>query len=159
VTPDPKEFGYSATLNDMPKPAFLAVDKAGDKQPNAGVLSLNSGSPLNVAIPISVPENYPSNRLLQVSVYDPATRSVVATVDRKLQDSLAKKRPDGASLVELALPAIQRPGSYVLDAKLTSETTSDNGARQVLPSPVTCNTAVVQPIKARSCRLLSLQVH
>ena len=50
-------------------------------------------------------------------------------------------------------------GSYVLDAKLTSETTSDNGARQVLPSPVTCNTAVVQPNKARSCRLLSLQVH
>jgi beta-glucanase (GH16 family) len=159
VTPDPKEFGYSAALNDMPKPAFLAVDKVGDKQPNAGVLSLNSGSPLNVAIPISLPDNYPSNRLLQVSVYDPATRSVVATADRKLQDSLVKKRADGAGLVEFSLPAIQRPGSYVLDAKLTSETTSDNGARQVLPSPVTCNTAVVQPNKARSCRLLSLQVH
>jgi hypothetical protein len=76
-----------------------------------------------------------------------------------LQDSLVKKRADGAGVVEFSLPAIQRPGSYVLDAKLTSETTSDNGARQVLPSPVTCNTAVVQPNKARSCRLLSLQVH
>jgi beta-glucanase (GH16 family) len=159
VTPDPKEFGYSAAINDMPKPAFLAVDKAGDKQPSAGVLSMNSGSPLNVVVPISVPENYPSNRRLQVSVYDPATRSVVATADRQLQESLAKKRPDGAGLVELSLPAIQRPGNYILDAKLTSEVTGDNGARQVLPSPVTCNTAVVQPNKARSCRLLSLQVH
>src|SRR5260370_14996971 len=126
VTPDPKEFGYSAALNDMPKPALLAVDQAGDKQPNAGVLSLNSGSPLNVAIPISLPENYPSNRSLQVSVYDPATRSGVANADRKVHDSLVKKRADGAGLGELSLPAIQRPGNYVLDAKLTSETTSDN---------------------------------
>jgi hypothetical protein len=76
-----------------------------------------------------------------------------------LQEGLVKKRDDGAGLVELSLPAIQRPGNYVLDAKLTSETTDDKGARAVLPSPVTCSTAVVQPVKARSCRLLSLQVH
>jgi beta-glucanase (GH16 family) len=159
LTPDPKEFGYSSAINDMPKPAFLAVDKVADKKPNAGVLSLNSGSPLNVAIPISVPENYPSNRLLQVSVYDSATRSVVASADRKLQETLANKRADGAGLVELSLPAIQRPGNYVLEAKLTSDTTNDKGARQVLPSPVTCSTGVIQPVKARSCRLLSVQVH
>jgi hypothetical protein len=159
LTPDPKEFGYSSAIDDMPKPAFLAVDKVADKKPNAGVLSLNSGSPLNVAIPISVPENYPSNRLLQVSVYDSATRSVVASADRKLQETLANKRADGAGVVELSLPAIQRPGNYVLEAKLTSDTTNDKGARQVLPSPVTCSTGVIQPVKARSCRLLSLQVH
>ncbi|WP_426434907.1 glycoside hydrolase family 16 protein [Bradyrhizobium genosp. P] len=159
LTPDPKEFGYSSAINDMPKPAFLAIDKVADKKPNAGVLSLNSGSPLNLAIPVSVPENYPSNRLLQVSVYDPVTRSVVASADRKLQESLANKRADGAGLVELSLPAIQRPGNYVLEAKLTSETTNDKGARQVLQSPVTCSTGVVQPVKARSCQLLSLNVH
>jgi hypothetical protein len=159
VTPDPKEFGYSATLYDMPKPAFLAVKASGDQQPGAGVVSLDAKDPLKLEIPISVPENYPSNRLLQVWVYDEGARSTVATVNRKLQESLAKKRADGATVIELSLSAIQRPGNYVLDARLTSETTADNGAKEVLPSPVSCSTGVVQPVKARSCRLLSLQVH
>ena len=159
VTPDPKEFGYSAAVNDMPKPTFLTVDKAGDKRPNTGVLSLNAKDPINIEIPIRLPENYPSNRLLQVWVYDQTARSTVATVDRKLQESLLKKGPDGAGVVELSLPALQRPGNFVLDARLTSETTDDKGAKQVLPSPVTCSTGVAQPVKGRSCRLLSLQVH
>jgi beta-glucanase (GH16 family) len=158
VTPDPKEFGYSTTIRDMAKPAFLPVKSTGQQQPNGGVLSLKAADPLKVQIPINVPEGYPSNRQLQISVYDPAARSVVATVDRKLQEGTEKRRADGAEVVELTLPAIQRIGNFVMEAKLTAEMTDDKGARQVLPSPVTCSTAVDQPVKARSCRLLTMQV-
>lgn len=157
VTPDPKEFGYSTTINDMPKPAFLPVKVLGEQQQANGVLSVKGADPLKLEIPIDVPENYPSNRRLQVWVYDPTARSMVTTVERKLQESTVKKRADGASVVELSLPALQRTGNLVLDAKLVAETTDDKGARQVLPSPITCRTDVAQPIKARSCRLLTLE--
>lgn len=159
VTPDPKEFGYSTTIRDMVKPAFLPVKAARPQQPKAGVLSVKATDPLKVEIPINVPEGYPSNRQLQVSVYDPTARSVVATVERKLQEGAEKRRADGSAVVELTLPAIQRIGNFVMDAKLMADTTDDKGARQVLPSPVTCSTAVTQPLKARSCRLLTVQVH
>jgi len=100
VTPDPKEFGYSSTIRDMAKPAFLPVKAAGERQ-NAGVLSLKSADPLKLEVPIEVPEGYPSNRLLQAWVYDPAARSTVTTVERKLQDSAIKKRADGGHEVYL----------------------------------------------------------
>lgn len=158
VTPDPKEFGYSTTINDMPKPAFLPVKLLGEQQQNAGVVSVKTTDPLKVEIPIDVPENYPSNRRLQVYVYDPTAQSVIAMVDRKL-DSLGKKRADGTNVVELQLPPIQRSGEFNLSAKLSSETTDEKGAKQVLMSPATCSTAVAQPVKARACRLLSLQAH
>lgn len=159
VTPDPKEFGYSTTIRDMAKPAFLPVKAAGPQQPKAGVLSVKATDPLKVEIPINVPEGYPSNRQLQVSVYDPAARSLVAMADRRLQESAEKKEADGANVVELTLPPIQRIGNFVIEAKLMAETTDEKGMRQVLPSPVTCSTALAQPRKARSCRLLTVQVH
>ena len=83
---------------------------------------------------------------------------MVASANAGLQEKSLKKRADGASIVELSLPAISRAGSYVLAAKLTSEVTGANGAKEVQFSPVTCSTEVVQPVKARSCRLLSLKV-
>jgi beta-glucanase (GH16 family) len=159
VTPDPKDFGYSATLNDMPKPAFLKVSKAvAGKQANAGILSLNTTDPLNVEIPITLPENYPSNRMLQAWVFDETTGMVVGSANARLQEGSVKKRPDGASIVELSMPAIPRAGSYVLSGKLTSEVAGEKGIKEVLASPVTCSTDVVQPVKGRSCRLLSLKV-
>jgi beta-glucanase (GH16 family) len=159
LTPDPKDFGYNAALNDMPKPAFLSIKKAvAARQPNAGVMSLNTAEPLDLEIPIKVPENYPANRTLQVSVTDEATGVAVASANARLQEGSLKKRADGASIVALSMPAIQQAGSYVLAGKLTAEVTGDNGAREVLPSPVTCSTDVIQPVKARSCRLLSLHV-
>jgi len=163
LTPDPKDFGYSASLNDMAKPAFLPAllnvkNAVADRQPKAGVMSLNTGEQLNFEIPIKVPENYPGNRMLQVSIYDEATGTAVASANRKLQDEFLKKSAEGASVVELSLPAIRRPGNYFVAGKLTADIVSEKGAREVLPSPVTCSTDVIQPIKARSCRLLSLQV-
>lgn len=159
ATPDPKEFGYSSTLRDLAKPAFLPVKAANGQQPNAGVLSLKATDPLKIEIPIAVPEDYPSNRQLQVWVHDPAARATVATVEWKLQESAGNKRADGASVVELSLPALQRTGNLVLDAKLVAATTNETGAKQVLASPIACRTDVPQPIKARSCRLLTLEVH
>jgi beta-glucanase (GH16 family) len=159
LTPDPKDFGYIAAFNDMPKPAFLSLNKAGkNRQPDAGILSLNTAEPLDLEIPIKVPENYPANRTLQVSVADEATGATVASANARLQEGSLKKRADGASIVALSMPAIQQAGNYVLAGKLTAEVAGDNGAREVLPSPVTCSTDVIQPIKARSCRLLSLHV-
>jgi beta-glucanase (GH16 family) len=159
VTPDPKEFGYSTAINDMPKPAFLGVKKAGaDRKPNAGVMSLNAAEALNFEIPIKIPEKYPTNRTLQVSVADEATGATVASANARPQEGSLKKRADGASIIELSMPAIQQAGNYILAGKLTAEVAGDSGAREVLPSPVTCSTDVIQPIKARSCRLLSLHV-
>jgi beta-glucanase (GH16 family) len=160
LTPDPKDFGYVSALNDMPKPAFMGVKKAvADRKPNAGVMSLNAAEPLNFEIPIKIPENYPADRVLQVSVADEATGVTLASANSKLQKESLKKGADGASVVELSLPPIQRPGNYIVAAKLTADVADEKGARQVLPSPVTCSTDVIQPVKARSCRLLSLQVH
>lgn len=159
LTPDPKEFGYSTVINDMPKPVFLAARAQGEPQPKAGVASVKGSEPVKVEIPVKLPEGYPSNRLLQVSIYDPSTRSLLATLDQRLQDGAQKKRADGAGIVEMTFPAIQRTGNFVVEGRLTSETTDEKGARQVLPSPVACSTGVDQPVKARSCRLLMLQVH
>ncbi|MBH5368998.1 glycoside hydrolase family 16 protein [Bradyrhizobium glycinis] len=159
VTPDPGEFGYSTAINDMPKPAFLPVKAPGEFKSGAGTLSLKAADPLKFEVPINIPEGYPTNRTLQVYVYDPASNSVIATLDRKLQGSNGKKRADGASVIEVQLPPIQRSGQFNLSAKLSSEAADEKGGKQVLTSPVTCSTDVVQPVKARACRLLLLNVH
>jgi hypothetical protein len=52
------------------------------------------------------------------------------------------------------LPAVQRPGNYILFGRLTSET----GTKETLSSPITCSTGVVQPIKATVCKLVYLDV-
>jgi beta-glucanase (GH16 family) len=156
LTPDPQEFGYSSSLNDMPKPTFLRDTTIGGKQ---GAISLSGGSgPLDVAVPLQMPENYPSNRTLQIAISDEATGAIVGSASRKLQDAPLEKRSDGASVIKLSVPAPRRPGNYRLDGKLTAEVPNEKGAMEVLPSPVACDTDVAQPPKARSCRLLSLQV-
>jgi beta-glucanase (GH16 family) len=158
VTPDPKDFGYTSAINDMPKPAFMKVSKVAGKQPSAGVSSVNTTDPLNVEIPIKVPDDYPSNRTVQAWVVDEATGSTVASAYTKLQEGSVKKRDDGTSVVEVSMPAIPRAGSYIMSAKLTADVTGDKGGKEVLASPVTCSTDVVQPVKGRSCRLVSLKV-
>lgn len=158
ATPDPKEFGYSTTINDMPKPAFLNGGKVAGKPATAGSTSLSAGEPVTVEVPVKLPDGYPSNRTLQAWLVDQETGAMAGTANAKLDPSSLKKRSDGASIVELALPPISRAGSFVLSAKLTSEVSGDKGTRQVLPSPVTCSTQIVQPEKALSCRLLSLRV-
>jgi beta-glucanase (GH16 family) len=159
LTPDPKGFGYAAPFDDMPKPTFLDIKLVTpDRQREAGVISMDTAEKLNLEIPIKVPEKYPTNRVLQVSIIDETTGAPVASVSSKLQEEFLKKGADGASIVELSLPAIQRPGNYLISGKLTAELTDENGATDVLQSPVTCSTNIVQPIKARSCRLMSLHV-
>jgi beta-glucanase (GH16 family) len=158
VTPDPKQFGYTTSINDMPKPAFLNVGRVAGKPANAGMATLAAAEPVTVEIPVKLPDGYPSNRTLQAWIVDEATGTTVTFANAKLDPATLKKREDGASLVELSLPVIQRAGSYLLSAKLTSEVTGDKGARQVLPSPVACSTDVAQPAKALSCRLVSLKV-
>ena len=156
VTPDPNDFGYTAALNDMPKPAFLNVTKvAGDKKPNAGVLSLNTADPLKVEVPIKIPEDYPTNRMLHVYVFDETTGAMVASAKKPLQQVSRKEGEDGASVMEFALPAVPREGNFVLGSKLTAEVAGEVGPKEV---PIACDTAMVQPKKARSCRLLSLHV-
>ena len=157
VTPDPKDFGYTATINDMSKPAFLNVSKVAGKQANAGGWALTTTDKLDAEIPIKVPENYPTNRVLQVTVYDMAAGSVIASTSAKLQSNTDKERPDGATVAAVSLPAVQRPGKYVLFGKLTTRSTA-NGKRDTLSSPVTCSTGVAQPIKATVCKLLYLDV-
>lgn len=158
VTPDPKQFGYSTTINDMPKPTFLKVGNVAGKPVNAGAASLGASQAVTVEIPIRLPEGYPSNRTLQASLVDQANGTTAATANAKLEPASLKKRSDGATVVELSLPAVTRTGSFALTAKLISEVSGDKGARQVLPSPVACSTDIVQPEKALSCRLVSLQV-
>ncbi|WMT72897.1 glycoside hydrolase family 16 protein [Bradyrhizobium sp. Ash2021] len=159
LTPDPKQFGYSAPLNDMAKPAFLGVSKVvAGKRPNAGVLALSTSDKLDVEIPLKIPEDYPSDRTLQLTVYDKATGAIVGSANTKLQVEAGKKRADGSTVAVASLPAVQRPGNYILFGRLTADVPNGSGARQVLPSPVTCSTDVVQPAKATVCKLLYLDV-
>jgi beta-glucanase (GH16 family) len=159
LTPDPKQFGYSAPLNDMAKPAFLGVSKVvAGKRPNAGVLALSTSDKLDVEIPLKIPEDYPSDRTLQLTVYDKATGAIVASANTKLQVEADKKRADGSTIAVASLPAVQRPGNYILFGRLTADVPNGSGAKQALPSPVTCSTDVVQPAKATVCKLLNLDV-
>ena len=159
LTPDPKQFGYSAPLNDMAKPAFLGVSKVvAGKRPNAGVLALSTSDKLDVEIPLKIPDDYPSDRTLQLTVYDKATGAIVASANTKLQVEADKKRADGSSIAVASLPAVQRPGNYILFGRLTADVPNGSGAKQELPSPVTCSTDVVQPAKATVCKLLYLDV-
>ena len=156
MTPDPNNFGYTAALNDMPKPTFLNVTKVvADKKPNAGVLSLNTTDPLKIEVPIKIPENYPTDRKIHVYVFDETTGAMVASAEKPLQQVSRKEGEDGASVIEFALPAVPREGNYLLGSKLTAEVADEVGPKQV---PVACDTTVIQPKKARSCRLLSLHV-
>jgi beta-glucanase (GH16 family) len=158
MTPDPKEFGYLTTINDMPKPIFLNVSKVAGKQVSAGIVSFGTADPVTVEVPVKLPADYAANRTLQAWVMDETTRDTLATANVKLDPAVLKKRSDGASIVELSLPAIPHAGSYVLAAKLTTEVTGDKGARYVAPAPVTCNTDVAQPVKALSCQVVSFKV-
>ncbi len=159
LTPDPKQFGYSAPLNDMAKPAFVGVSKVvAGKRPNAGVLALSTSDKLDVEIPLKIPDDYPSDRTLQLTVYDKATGAIVASANTKLQVEADKKRADGSSIAVASLPAVQRPGNYILFGRLTADVPNGSGAKQELPSPVTCSTDVVQPAKATVCKLLYLDV-
>ena len=142
----------------MPKPTFLKVGNVAGKPVSAGAASLGASQAVTVEIPIRLPEGYPSNRTLQAWVVDQATGATAGSANVKLDPGSLKKRSDGASMVEVALPAIARTGSFALTAKLISEVSGDKSARQMLPSPVACSTDIAQPEKALSCRLLSLQV-
>ena len=156
MTPDPNDFGYTAALNDMPKPTFLNVTKAvADKKPNAGVLSLTTTDPLKIEVPIKIPDDYPTNRTLHVYVFDETTGAIVASAKKPLQPVSRKEGEDGASVVEFALPAVPREGNYLLGSKLTADVAGEVGPKEV---PVACDTTLIQPKKARSCRLLSLHV-
>jgi beta-glucanase (GH16 family) len=158
-TPDPQEFGYASTLNDMPKPTFSKnVMMGGKRSSNGEVWLANAGSKLDVSVPLQLPEKYPSNRTLVVSVLDEATGAVVTSASRKLEEGTLEMGSDGSSVVKLSIPAIQRPGNYRLDGKLISDVPNEKGGTYASPSPVACDTGVAQPPKARSCRLLTLHV-
>src|SRR5882757_6937652 len=101
VTPDPNDFGYTATLNDMPKPTFLNVTKVvADKRPDAGVLSMSTTDPLKIEVPIKIPDDYPTNRTLQVYVFDATTGAMVASSKKPLQQATRKEGEDGVSVLE-----------------------------------------------------------
>jgi hypothetical protein len=131
----------------------------GGKRSSDGEVSLvNAGSKLDVSVPLQLPEKYPSNRTLVVSVLDEATGAVVTSASRKLEEGTLETGSDGSSVVKLSIPAIQRPGNYRLDGKLISDVPNEKGGTYALPSPVACDTGAAQPPKARSCRLLTLHV-
>ena len=156
VTPDPNDFGYSATLNDMPKPTFVNVTKeVAGKQPNSGKLSLSTTDPLKIEVPIKIPQDYPTDRTLHVYVFDETTGAMVASAKKPLQQASRKEGEDGSSAIEFTLPAVPREGNYLVGSKLTAEVAGEVGPKEV---PVACDTSMVQPKKARSCRLLSLHV-
>ena len=156
VTPDPNDFGYSATLNDMPKPTFVNVTKeVAGKQPSSGKLSLSTTDPLNIEVPIKIPEDYPTNRTLHVYVFDETTGAMVASAKKPLQQASRKEGEVGSSAIEFTLPAVRREGNYLVGSKLTADVAGEVGPKEV---PVACDTSMVQPKKARSCRLLSLNV-
>ncbi|MDQ8727645.1 family 16 glycosylhydrolase [Bradyrhizobium sp. LHD-71] len=157
-TPDPKEFGYVSSLNDMPKPVFGNARMAQAVNPNPGVWSIHDGEPVNLDVPIKLPDDYPSNRTLEISIYDPVTRAVASSIRRKLEFDGLETQNDGQNVVRVTMPPLKKPGEYDVVAKLSSQLTKENGASEVRPSPVACGTDIVQPVKARSCRLIRLEV-
>ncbi|MGY8681565.1 glycoside hydrolase family 16 protein [Bradyrhizobium sp. UFLA05-153] len=159
-TPDPKEFGYTSALNDMPKPTFTKNTLIRDKQPaTEGFALADVAAPLDVAVALKLPEKYPSGRTLVVSAVDRATGATVASASRKLDDGALATRSDGSSFVAVSLPAIRQPGNYRLDAKMTAEISNEKGGRSVSMIPLACDTSVPQPAKSRSCQLVDFRVH
>lgn len=158
MTPAPADFGYSAPLNDMPKPAFLGIDglAAGGKE-TAKTLKRSAGEPLIFRLPVRLPKNYPTNRQLEVSVFDEVTGAVVASTITSFHDNM-KTETDGNGIIEVSLPSIRTPGNYIIAAKLTTELTSGNGSKEKSISPVACQTEILQPPKGRSCRLSRLKI-
>jgi beta-glucanase (GH16 family) len=148
-TPDPKEFGYSSLLNDMPKPTFHNVKMVQGVTISPGVWSIRNTDRVSLDVPIKLPQDYPSNRTLEVTLYDPATRQVASSTRQRLHPEALEKRRDGESVVPVSMAPVEKPGEYYLIAKLSSE------AGQ---SPVACSTDLLQPVKGRSCRLIKLDV-
>ena len=158
LTPDPQEFGYASIANDMPKPEFLKMDQIGSRHTDKGIASAAAADRLEFTLPVRFPEPFPSERILRAVLIDEATGTTVSSVNRRLDVPTLTKRPDGTSTVDISLPPVQRPGRYRLVASLFSETTNEKGAKQTLLTPVTCATELAQPVKARSCALVNLDV-
>lgn len=158
-TPDPKEFGYTTSINDMPKPSFTKNTLIQGKPSSTRALSLaDVAAKLDVTVALQLPENYPPNRTLIVSAVDRDTGADVASANRKLDDGALATGPDGSRSVDISLPAIRRRGGYLLVAKLTTEVADEKGAKHASVTPLACNTGIAQPPKSRSCQLLEFQV-
>lgn len=158
LTPDPKEFGYRTSIDDMPKPSFTKNTLIQGKQAGGDISLADVAAKLDVAVAFKLPEQRPPNRTLVVSAVDRATGATVASASRKLEDDTLATRSDGSSFVNVSLPPIGRPGGYRIEAKLTTEVSDEKGGRHVSMTPVACDTGIAQPPKSRSCQLLEFQV-
>lgn len=157
-TPDPKEFGYSSSLNDLPKPTFHKVKMLEGTSTGPGVWSVRNNDRVSLDVPIEVPHDYPSNRTLEVAVYDPVTRKVASSTKQKLEPGGVERKSDGERVFRISMAPIVKPGEYYLIARLSSQLANSSGALEVWQSPVACSTDLPQPVKGRSCRLIKLDV-
>jgi len=142
-TPDPSEFGYKTSVNDMPKAAFTKDTLIRGQRPEGREFSVaDAASGLEVSLGLKLPEKYPTDRTLVVAAVDKTTGATVGSVSRKLDDRASTER---SGSVSISLPAIKRPGSYRLDAKLTTEVADEKGSKYVTATPLACDTNIAQP--------------
>jgi beta-glucanase (GH16 family) len=155
-TPDPRAFGYSSGLADMPKPTFLRVTANIGSHPAAGMVDVADGAkPLEITAPIQIPADYPGDRTLNILLYDDATSQIVMSFPYKLPMDSARSGANVNS-IKLSIPPLPHPGKYRLEGQVLAKTPGESGNQEVRQVPVSCDTELIQPSKARSCRLLSI---
>ncbi|QPF90269.1 glycoside hydrolase family 16 protein [Bradyrhizobium commune] len=158
-TPDPAEFGYAAAINDMPKPSFTKNTLINGRRPEVGeITAADLSTGIEVSIALKLPEGYPTDKTLLVAAVDKNTGTTAASASRKLDERAFTVRPDGSSSVGVSLPAIRRPGSYRLEARLTADVSDEKGKRYSSAAPLECDTPIAQPLKSRSCQLATFEV-
>jgi beta-glucanase (GH16 family) len=158
-TPDPHEYGYSAKLNDMDRPTFLSTDSPGGFHR----LSHNRANPpnnadiLEVGVPFKMPDKYPNDRIVSVSIIEDATSEVVALLDENIRDIPADA--NNIRVAKIVSPPLVHAGTYsVQSAIMIPPATGAHNSARMQHVPVNCDPGIPQPPKARTCLSLWVRV-
>lgn len=154
-TPNPEEFGYTAPFNDMAKPVLLPAKFIGSGGRVAKETATFSGNEHPVLrIPFRLPEGYPNDRTMNVSFINDETGASTASLSQRLEDGKAEGGRGDMRSLEFVVPSLAK-GTYLIQAAVTTASGGKSGQMQSVP--VSCQTGVAQPEKARSCRFLQVE--
>ena len=158
-TPDPHEYGYSAKLNDMDRPIFLSTDSPGGfhRLSHNGANPPNNTDVLEVGVPFKMPNKYPNDRIVTISITEDATGEIIASLNKKIDDIT----PDANNvrIVTIASPPLVHAGTYSVQSAIVIP--PDTGARKpdrMRHVPVNCDTGIPQAPKALTCQSLRVRV-
>ncbi|MDF0493077.1 glycoside hydrolase family 16 protein [Bradyrhizobium yuanmingense] len=151
ATPDPTQFSYRTQHSDMPKPTFLPPRTTLARN-SLGAILLSDEGPTELEVPIRLPDDTWRDETINIFLLDETT-DARRTLYAKQARYLGERGVDGTNTIRLSLPTLPQRGDFALLAQISSTGRETQGWHV----PLACDTGIKQPVKSKTCRLLSLQ--